>query len=326
LHCRRQVPPGETKSQSKAALDRESRLWKTACEQLPIAPEGHLWVDAADRGADITEFLAFEQRARRRYVVRSQHNRQVEVAQSDGQVLSTRLHDFVRSQTPVSAARRTVSIPARGGQPKRDAKLAVAWCPLTIIPPRQARGDHDETPLKGWVVRVWEPNPPAKGEPVEWILLTNVAVMNEADAWERVDWYSCRWVIEEYHKGMKTGCGVENLQFTRRASLEPAIAVLSAVAVQLLQLRDASRREQTQSQPATNYVPALWVLVLSSWRHKRPRPDWTIREFLFALARLGGHQNRRHDHPPGWLVLWRGWTKLQTMLAGAMAYARCEET
>lgn len=161
---------------------------------------------------------------------------------------------------------------------------------------------------------------------MEWILLINVPVDNEGDAWERVDWYSCRWIIEEYHKAMKTGCGVENLQFTRTSSLEPAIAVLSVVALQLLELRDASRREETQSQPATNFVPRLWVLVLSSWRHKRPRPNWTVKEFLFALARLGGHQNRRHDHPPGWLVLWRGWTNLQTMVAGAAAYSRCAET
>ncbi|MBN2292587.1 MAG: hypothetical protein JXM70_09190 [Pirellulales bacterium] len=33
-----------------------------------------------------------------------------------------------------------------------------------------------------------------------------------------------------------------------------------------------------------------------------------------ALARLGSHQNRKHDHAPGWIVLWRGWTKLQSML------------
>ena len=36
-----------------------------------------------------------------------------------------------------------------------------------------------------------------------------------------------------------------------------------------------------------------------------------------ALAKLGGHLNRRHDHPPGWLVLWRGWMELQRLVEGA---------
>jgi hypothetical protein len=30
--------------------------------------------------------------------------------------------------------------------------------------------------------------------------------------------------------------------------------------------------------------------------------DWTVYDFYYALARLGGHQNRKRDHPPGWLV------------------------
>ncbi len=38
-----------------------------------------------------------------------------------------------------------------------------------------------------------------------------------------------------------------------------------------------------------------------------------------------GHQNCKHDHPPGWLVLWRGWTKLESTMLGVLAVerARC---
>jgi hypothetical protein len=327
LHTRRLVPRGETKVQRRTASGRESRLWTQGCQALPIAPPDRVWVDVVDRGGDITEFLAFEQGAQRQYVARSQHNRRVQASSREGDEFRARLHDFVRSQTPQEETpRRTLVIPARAGQPKRTVELAVAWCPLTLIPPRQPRGDHDATPLPVWAVRVWEPAPPAQAETIEWILLTNVPVHEGDQAWERVDWYSCRWVIEEYHKGLKTGCGVEKLQFTRRASLEPAIAVLSVLAVKLLQIRDASRSETTHLQPATDYVPTLWVTVLSVWRHNQPRLNWTVAEFMLALARLGGHQNRRHDHPPGWLVLWRGWTKLQAMLVGAMVYAKCGET
>jgi hypothetical protein len=38
--------------------------------------------------------------------------------------------------------------------------------------------------------------------------------------------------------------------------------------------------------------------------------------------KLGGHQNRKGDGAPGWLVLWRGWDALHTMRAGAAAAAR----
>ncbi len=87
----------------------------------------------------------------------------------------------------------------------------------------------------------------------------------------------------------------------------------------LLQLRDLSRAPDAQQRRATDYVPLMWVRILSTWRHKETRMDWTVHEFFYALARLGGHQNRKHDHPPGWLILWRGWTQLQAMLEGATA-------
>src|SRR5256885_11972521 len=58
------------------------------------------------------------------------------------------------------------------------------------------------------------------------------------------DLYGCRSIVEELHKGMKTGCGIETLQFTTEAALQPAIALLSVVAVFLLGLRDARSEER----------------------------------------------------------------------------------
>ena len=63
------------------------------------------------------------------------------------------------------------------------------------------------------------------------------------------------------------------------------------------------------------------VDILSGWRYHERRP-LSVREFFLALARLGGHQNRKCDGEPGWLVLWRGWITLQQMVAGARA-SRC---
>ena len=43
---------------------------------------------------------------------------------------------------------------------------------------------------------------------------------------------------------MKTGYRIEELQFTKLDRLKPMIALLSAVATTLLQLRDIGRREE----------------------------------------------------------------------------------
>jgi hypothetical protein len=126
-------------------------------------------------------------------------------------------------------------------------------------------------------------------------------------------------VIEEYHKAQKTGCAIEDLQFSSAQALQPMIALLSVVAVTLLNLREASRDATTAQQPAVQYVDRRYVAVLSAWRYQSQKRDMTVREFYLALARLGGHQNRKRDRQPGWVVLWRGWMSLQNMLDGAEA-------
>ena len=110
--------------------------------------------------------------------------------------------------------------------------------------------------------------------------------------------------------------------------MEPAIALLSVVAVTLLNLRDASRRPDANTRPASTLFAAEYVEVMSLQRDREVRIGLTLHDFFYALARLGGHQNRKRDHRPGWLVLWRGWTKLQAMLDGydAANRKRCGKT
>jgi hypothetical protein len=145
-----------------------------------------------------------------------------------------------------------------------------------------------------------------------------VAVASAADAWERAEWYGCRVVVEEYHKCQKTGCAIEQMQFEYAERLRPAIALVSVVALTLLQLRDWARRDEHKDKPATAWVPPLWVRLLARWRYGQGRTDLTVLEFVLALGRLGGHQNRPSDGLPGWQTLWRGWMQLQTMLQGVL--------
>jgi len=316
LITRPKTPKNETRKQCRERPDRESRMWKKASLALPAPPPGCHWVDVADRGADLLEFLDYEESAGKSYVVRSKHNRCIQLENGK----KTKLHDFARALP--AAGTKTVEVPATKKDPARTATVGVAWAEVTLLIPVQPRGEIRGVPLKTWVVCAREIDPPAGVEPLEWILLTNVPVRSLQDALERLVWYACRWVVEEYHKALKTGVGIEDLQFRSEQRLEPVIALLSVVALFLLNLRNASRRPDAQERPATEVLPVVFVSTLALWRYKKLRTDLTVHEFYYALARLGGHQNRRHDHPPGWLILWRGWTKLQAMVDIAIAFER----
>jgi len=322
LYCRPKVPARETRSQRRAKADRESRLWKQGSEAVGVPPAGSRWVDICDRGADLFEYLDYKHASGGWYVVRSRHDRgKVRPVGGDGSYQP--LHACARALPKLG--HKTIAVPAREGQVARTARVRVGAGAVEVSPPRNPRGEHRDEVLTLWVVYIGEEDVPAGAEPVEWILLTNVPTVLFVEACQRSEWYSCRWIIEEYHKAQKTGCGIELPQFTSEGRLEPMIALLSVTAVELLRLRTASRQPDAQVKPAREVMPETYVAVLSAWRYGEVRIDLTVHDFFYALARLGGHQNRKNDRPPGWLVLWRGWTTLQAMVAGVavMEGKRC---
>jgi len=88
-----------------------------------------------------------------------------------------------------------------------------------------------------------------------------------------------------------------------------------------------SRMEDAKTNDANEVLDSDYIAVLSVWRFGKIK-NLTVEEFYYAVARLGGHQNRKSDHPPGWIVIWRGWVKLQNMILGYQAanMERCGKT
>lgn len=326
LHHRVKVKKNEKAAEKRRRKSRESLLWLKGTADLPSN-----WniIDVCDQGADTFEFLEHEIKSGRRFVIRSAYSRGTLPGHEEEKAERSLLRDYARSLEAAGhwtlqvSSKREKKSPKKKGKKKnvsriaRAASMTVSFGPVHICPPTQKVGNHGNDPLPMWVVRVWEVDPPAGQERLEWFLLTNHEVKTFEDAYEVVGWYECRWVIEEYHKGLKTGCKIESPQFTCEDRLQPAIALISIVTITLLSLRDAGRREDAKTRKATEIISEDYIEMLSAWRHGKVKMDWTIHDFVWALARLGGHQNRKSDHPPGWQILWRGWNDLQGMLCGA---------
>lgn len=329
LHHRADVPAEETIAEKRQRDSRESLLWLRGTE--PLEKTWQL-IDICDQGADTFEFIEHEVNSGRRFVIRTAYDRGIvighdDVADSQTSYLRAHASELAEAGTWTLSVTSKVEkkSPKKKGKKEtvkrvaREAKLAVSFAPVQIKPPGKKNGKHGNQLLKVWVVRVWELNPPKGQERLEWFLITNEPVLSFEDAYRVVGWYECRWIIEEYHKGMKTGCSVESPQFTAEERLQPAIALLSIVALTLLEMRDASRCSDAKTRKASEIISEDYVSVLSAWRHGTIKLDWSIHDFFYALARLGGHQNRKHDHPPGWQTIWRGWNDLQAMVCGVEA-------
>jgi hypothetical protein len=321
LHARRDVPPGEARAAKRAHPGRESRLWPrgvAGCGGDP--PPGCLVVDVADRGADTIEFVHALAGAGRHFVIRSAKDRPLA---GDDHVGADRvcrtLHAYAR-QLP-ALGWRTVRVHANRGRDARDgrdARVSVAAGPVTLAaPPRgaRARGEYPPGagPLDLWCACVREVGvPPDGAAAVEWVLLSDLPMRDLAEACARVDWYARRPLVEELHRAMKEGLGVEALRLGARDRLEPAIAILSAAAAILLDLRQAWADPAADRVEARASVPGAWVDVLSAVRGLGDG-DVSLRRFALELAKLGGYLPRAGGRP-GWQTLWRGWDRLNAMV------------
>ncbi len=164
-----------------------------------------------------------------------------------------------------------------------------------------------------WGIHVWEEQARDAEEPLEWILLTSVPTTTLEQAWERVDWYGHRWLVEDYHQCLKSGCRIEQRQGPRVEGLMRLLGLLSKLAVRLLQIRGSARQEPER--PAQGVIEALMLAVVAQRSGQSPL-TMTVGSFWTEVARLGGYLARAHDGPPGWRTIWKGWLSRPPFLEG----------
>jgi hypothetical protein len=312
IHYRQPAPKGETRTQ-RLRRHRESDIWGELVDQIGAPPPGATWVHVMDRGADHFEVLCHCQARRVDWVVRAKSlHRKMRAA--DGQEAA--VQDYLG--TLPRAGAYELKLRARPGQAARTAKLEVRYGPLTLLPPK-LRSPYlrrvGAGPIAQWVVWVREVDPPAGVQPIAWVLYTSLPVTSLAEAQEVVGYYEKRWLIEEWHKALKSGCQVTQRQLHTAARLEALVGLLGVEAVRLLQLRALARAQPDR--PAEPLVPSGYVRLL--WRARRlgATVSVTVGRFFRELARLGGFLGRKGDGEPGWMTIWRGWEKLHLMLRGA---------
>ena len=89
---------------------------------------------------------------------------------------------------------------------------------------------------------------------------------------------------------------------------------MSPLAVREMQVRTLAREDPER--PAHEVIEPLMLAVLAQ-RSGHSSATMTVGTFWTEVARLGGYLARRHDGPPGWRTIWKGWLSLQTLLEGA---------
>ena len=192
-------------------------------------------INVCDREADFFEL--FEEQRRNPCVdllVRANHNRVImeEPFKLFPAIRQAPLQTKVQVHVPRQSARPKLS--KKKGRPKRPSRLAeleVRYQPIQLRPSKYYSG---KDPIDVWVIHAVESCPPEASEPVEWFLLTTVNITSPEDAVQCLRWYCLRWRIEDFHRVLKSGCGIEQIAHETAERIRRAIAINLVIAWRIM--------------------------------------------------------------------------------------------
>jgi hypothetical protein len=308
--------------------EKESYKWLyslQATAQVQQLPNTHL-VSVGDREADVYELFCEAKQLSQDILVRACWNRCVEHPER---------YLWEQLQSHPLAGTLTITVPSQPNQPGREATLSIRHalvlvCALyssilflidafmstthkALRPPQRPKGQKLPSVTVSAILAL-EEQPPQGIKPLSWLLLTTVPVYHFDDACERIQWYTCRWLIEVYHKVLKSGCRVEARQFDDVQRIRRYLAVDDVVAWRVLFLTTLGR--ELPDMPCDALLEAYEWQALYCFIHKTATPPQqppTLKEATYWIAQLGGFLARKADGHPGVTVLWRGLQRLQDL-------------
>jgi len=292
--------------------EKESYKWLETLENVGASfPEGTMAVHVCDREGDIFEFFCKAEKENALYLCRNAHNRNV--AEETG---AKKLDDFVAALH--EAGRINVRIP-RDSHTKRvarDADIEIKFGKCKIVKSSNLASSKDlPGAIEVYVVSATETDPPQGQERLLWQLITNVPTESFEDAVARIAWYTQRWKIETFHRTLKSGCKVEELQFDSADKLMKLITIYSVLALEIMLFSYIARTRPDESCETILKEDEWKILYRVANRTRRvPEKPPTIYEAVVMIARLGGFLARKSDGFPGVEVIWRGLTSFYTIL------------
>ena len=304
----------------KRPLDqKESRRWiETANASKRVLENAETVTMVADREADLYPLWALVPEPGIHVLGRIHHDRSL----VDGGKLTT-----IARQWPLAGTRRMTLRERTGGlrgRPEREARLELRFGVITIARPRSANAPELPAQVTLSLIELTEPDPPPGSEPITWRLLTTHALANAAAAWQIVDWYRARWIIEQLFRLLKKqGLRLEDSQVETAERLLKLVAIAThaaAITLQLLQARDGRSQEPASLAFTEDELGTLEALhtqyVGRTPRQRNPHPQRSLAWAAWLIARLGGWDGYPSSRPPGPITLKIGIDKLRLLAKG----------
>ncbi len=232
-----------------------------------LMPETSI-INVMDREADFFEMFDDHRRNSKNVelIVRAKHDRSTTGEQK---LFETARQSQVESKINIAVPRQSARAKkskqkAKAKRPARTAEASLRFKQVELKAPSYYK---DKAPIKAWVVHVWEENPPLDTEGLQWFLLTTIEVKSVEDALEIVKDYRLRWRIEDWHRVLKSGCGVEKAAHETAQRIRRAIAINLVIAWRIMLMTLMGR--EVPDLPAEVLFSDMEIEVLKAYAGKK---------------------------------------------------------
>lgn len=285
--------------------EKESFRWSEALDNTRELLGGHIAVTMlSDRESDIYELL---KRADEevKIIVRSNQDRRIKNHVA-------KLHDMIRSLQP--AGEYELLVPPSHGRKSRRARMYIRYAPVELEPPAgQPRKMDEYVRLNCICVRESIETVPQNSKPIEWILLTNHDVDTAEQAIQCVNWYKCRWFIEELFRLLKKkGFAIEDIELEDITCIEKNILLAAYAAIRCIILKHSfDNADYYKRVPANRVFGYDEIKVAEIMLHKlngrtvkqqNPYARGSLAWISWIIARLGYWTGYYSQPRPGYIT------------------------
>ena len=284
-------------------------------EALPLAKEV---IIVQDREGDIYEQFCRVPDDRTHLLVRAKSNRTLNEEK--------KLFDFLSKQDLKGTYQINLEGDKRRNIKRRTAIIEVRFTPVTIhghqYTPKELPQSVSLYAIEAKEVRAGIDNP------IHWRLLTTKPVNDLETALLCIEWYTCRWIIEEVFRILKKeGFDIEASELTRGKAVRKLCLMMLETIIKLFIMQIAYNCDEEidpRSCFSSQEIECLDLQILqlegNTKKLKNPYKPSDLKRYIWVIARLGGWKGYLKQRKPGITTFWIGLQKFASIMQGWLLF------
>jgi hypothetical protein len=300
--------------------NKETNIWLKSSEATyKSLQEAKAVIIVQDREGDFYEqFACAPQDGKFYLLIRSNHNRLLK----DG----TKLWDYIDKQPVIGSYKTIVSTQQKGkAAVKREALIEVKTGKVILKKPQMKNVALPGSSVALTVVEAKEVNTNCD-EPILWRLYTTLPVESFEQACQVIEWYRCRWFIEEVFKVLKKECyDIEGSELESGWAIRKLMLMMLDTIIKLFQMSIAYNTPEGEIPDTATMFEEEEIECLEhinkrmqgkTQRLLNPFDKAKLSWAFWILARLGGWKGYTSQRKAGYATLINGLKRFYNIYQG----------